>query len=179
MENKSYKIFEGVFNEFKEKYQKNFFYTERDIVWTIQKRLKERIVKLGLENIYTVFNEYPLLKGKKRANSTDLVIKNRGVVEIALEFKYEPNHNREGIDIPKEKFPVTSLNLIKKDEEKIKLLIKGGELKRGEMRPGRAIAIVIDEGGYFYNKDIENEDKWEKGKNDIYYRFVIYNSTRN
>lgn len=158
IENKAYRIFEEVFNKFKENYRENFFYTERDVVWTIQKGLKEKFEEGGE---YEVFNDYPLLEGGRRAKSTDLVIRNKKTkeIEVAIEFKYEPNHNRKEIDIPKKKFNVVSWNGVTKDKEKINELKKGDKCKI-------AIAIFIDEGGHFSKKFPEN-NKYEFWENKL------------
>ena len=63
---------------------------ERDVVWTLQKHLIATLREQHLP--YAVFNDFPMVPGKHRALSADLVIVNRdGVVEVAAGFKYEPS----------------------------------------------------------------------------------------
>ena len=65
------------------------FFVERDLVWTLQKRLLQLIRERQLP--YTVTNDVPLLPGTCRGRSADLVIRDgSGAVALAAEFKYEP-----------------------------------------------------------------------------------------
>src|SRR6266700_1948153 len=47
---------------------------------------------------FRVFHDYPILPGKRRSLCVDLAILNTdSLVEVAVEFKYEPSHNRSDI----------------------------------------------------------------------------------
>ena len=152
----SEEIFDKIINEFTETYTPNYFYTERDIVWTIQKRLIEKIKERELQDKYRIFNEYPLLKvvkgekGKGRSKSTDLVIKNKkeNRIEIAIEFKYEPDHKRKDMPPDKLKQQVVFWKDVMKDLDKIKYLMEELNLKQGEKPPKIVYFIFIDEGKY-------------------------------
>jgi hypothetical protein len=48
---------------------------------------------------FRLFNDYPMLPGAHRALSTDMAILHEDKVLVAIEFKYEPSHERN--DIPR------------------------------------------------------------------------------
>jgi hypothetical protein len=63
------------------------FWVERDLVWTIQTRLRPVIRQGSLP--FRVLNDCPLLPGARRARSADLVIRDADqMVLVAAEFKY-------------------------------------------------------------------------------------------
>ena len=128
------------------------FFTERDVVWTLQTRLIKTIKEHNLS--YLIFNDYPILHGERRSLSTDLVIRKDDVTEIAVEFKYEPNHKRT--DILKQKFPVVSWGKegIGKDIERILKFV-------AERQAKIAYSIFIDEGGYFKYRDPYPGSEWQ------------------
>ena len=65
------------------------FYTQRDVVWTLQKHISEQIGREALP--YRVFNDHTIFRGTR----TDLAILDReDSVELAAEFKSEPSHSR-------------------------------------------------------------------------------------
>jgi hypothetical protein len=83
-------LFEESLNWLREHYGQFEFWVERDLVWTVQTRLRTLIRERSLP--YEVFNDYPLLPETRRA---DLVIRNADKeVLVAAEFKYEPSHQR-------------------------------------------------------------------------------------
>lgn len=131
-------------------YAKHRFILERDFVWTVQKRVLE-----GLEaanNNYTVFNDFPVEKGKfNRGISADLVILEKtvrrecihdgtGQLEVAVEFKFEPSPNRE--DICDFKLPVVFWSAVQKDIDRVQRFTESKKAKTG-------IAIFIDEFGRY------------------------------
>ena len=81
-------LFESTIEWLRSQYAGYRFFTERDVVWTIQLRMLEEIERTHLP--YRVVNEYRL--GGPRA---DLVVLAGGSVEVAVEFKYEPSHARK------------------------------------------------------------------------------------
>ncbi len=96
-------VFESAIEWLRDNYSSFGFVAERDIVWTLQKHLKEALRENGLS--HEVFNDYPMLPGKRRSLSADLVVSDAsGVVEVAAEFKFEPSHRRR--DILPGKLPV-------------------------------------------------------------------------
>jgi len=131
------------------KYQSITFFTERDIVWTYQTILSELVLESPPN--YKVYNDYGLLKGKKRSRSTDIVIVDEVSIDkgiVAIEFKYEPNKNRS--DIPKKKIPVISWSSYLKDIEKVKECVEKGKAETG-------IAYLFDEGNRYTNRVSEIE----------------------
>lgn len=162
----TYQLAESVLNDIKENYSNNKFYTERDIVWTFQRKLMDKINKDRLP--FKVINDYGLLKAPNRSKSVDLAIinNNAGAInrwqkaELVIEFKYEPNKNRAGDDIPACKFPVTSWGSILKDIDRIK------EFKTNKLTE-IAISILFDEGGRYINRTIPKESFWINGTNGL------------
>ncbi len=164
-------LFCEVFHWLKETYNEHQFFTERDIVWTFQKKLIESI---KLNNLpYKVISDYGLVKGSNRSKSVDIAIidskmdinKLHQKVELAIEFKYEPNKIRAGEDIPKHKFPVTSWNLINKDIDRIKKY-------KSNNKAVSSILLLIDEGGRYLNRDINMISKWEQNSNGIHFLLI-------
>ncbi|HEY7907250.1 MAG TPA: hypothetical protein VIC60_00190, partial [Thermomicrobiales bacterium] len=86
-------LFEQAFSWFQEHYAGFRFFTERDIVWTVQNRLIDLISTAKVES--RVYNDYPMLPGQR----ADIAIVENGIVDVAVEFKYEPSHMRSGVDI--------------------------------------------------------------------------------
>lgn len=140
-----------------ENYSRFRFFTERDMVWTVQNRLIEQIADDGRLD-YQVYNDYPMLPGKHRSLSTDIAIVNSitKVVEVAVEFKYEPSHARS--DILKDKLPVVIWKEVIKDIERVHEYVDSGKAVNG-------ISLLVDEGGYFQKRDIPLNSYWEKWDN--------------
>jgi hypothetical protein len=128
------------------------FFMERDIVWTLQTRIFMQLQQYGTP--YRVFNDYPMLPAKHRALSTDIAILDTesSAVEVAVEFKYEPDHQRT--DILKNKFPVNDWASIEHDIFRITEFVRNGKAKIG-------ISILIDEGGFFKARPRLQSHKWE------------------
>ena len=127
-----------------EHYGEQVFYVERDIVYTVQQRLNSQLHTRELP--WTVYNDYPMIPGPRRALSADLaVIGGDGAVLVAVEFKYEPCHRRG--DVLKNKLPVTSWSEIVKDTMRVRDFVAQG------IAPV-AYAVVIDEGGYLARRDL-------------------------
>lgn len=114
------------------------FYTERDIVWTIQQQFAQ-LVKDRRFNL-RVFTDYPILFNDNRARVDLALIDENNSIVLALELKYEPSHRRK--DILPTKFPVVSWAEVKKDIERIRHFVEVGKAQA-------AYSILIDEGGYF------------------------------
>ena len=137
-------------------YAEYVFYTERDVVWTVQGRLRDQIEASSLP--LHVHNDHPVLRGARRSRSADLVILGRrGEIEVAAEFKYEPSHART--DILRAKLPVVSWGKdgIRKDHLRIREFVE-----RGGVRV--AYSIFIDEGGRFRDKALYEGTWWDEWK---------------
>ena len=145
-------LFETSIAWLRDNYSNFRFFQERDLVWTVQTHINEKIEEQELP--YQVFNDYPMLSGKRRSLSTDLAILNQnGIVEVAVEFKYEPSHSRS--DILPTKFPVVSWGNdgVGKDVERIHNFVDKGVAEV-------AYSIFIDEGSHFRNRNPHSGSKW-------------------
>jgi hypothetical protein len=122
------------------------------VVWTVQTRLIKVIADNELP--YRVFNDYPMLPGKRRSLSADLAILNQdNLVEVAVEFKYEPSHGRQ--DILRAKFPVVVWGKegVRKDVDRVREFVARG-------KAAAAYALLIDEGGYFRQRPPHPGARW-------------------
>ena len=139
-------LFEESLNWLRENYGKFEFWVERDLVWTVQTRLRTLIRERSLP--YEVFNDYPLLPGTRRARSADLVIRNAAKEAlVAAEFKYEPSHLRaEFVALPG-KLPVVfwGLDGVGKDVARIHEFVEAGAARVG-------FVVFIDEERYFRHR---------------------------
>jgi hypothetical protein len=138
-----------------EHYSEFEFWVERDLVWTVQSRLRKIIGDRGLP--YAVFNDYPMLPGRRRALSADLVIRDPDMsVLVAAEFKYEPSHRRpEFLTLPASKFPIVDWGNegVAKDITRIRKFV---ELAGAQT----AFAIFVDEGRYFRHRPAHPSSQW-------------------
>jgi hypothetical protein len=151
-------IFEEAIDWIKKNYEKFIFFKERDIVWTIQKKIIEIIKESNLP--YKVYDEYPVMPGGRRSLGVDLAILKKDfiprqgtTIDVVAEFKYEPDHKREDMltffydaqGNRKTKFPLVSWKEgIVKDIENAREYFS---LKLAKT----SYTIFIDEGGYFRN----------------------------
>lgn len=149
-------VFEETLDWVKEKYEEFGFHKERDITWTIQKKITEIITDNNLP--YKVYDEYPIKPGNHRSICVDIAILNKdftprqgSTIEVAAEFKYEPDHKREDMltyyyDVEgnkKTKFPLVFWREgVGKDIENAKEYFSSKLAKA-------SYSIFIDEGGYF------------------------------
>jgi hypothetical protein len=131
------------------------FFTERDIVWTLQLHLSEEIERQYLP--LRVFDNH------KMPNKTqvDLAILEQGAgsILVVAELKYEPDHNRT--DISARKLSPSKVfwdsdrnNGVVQDIGRIVNLIKGGYSEVGYV-------LFIDEGGHHSWREAPNESIWD------------------
>lgn len=135
-----------------ERYDEFEFWVERDLVWTLQSRLRQMIKERSLP--FSVVNDYPLLPGARRALSADLVIRDAGeTVLVAAEFKYEPSHRRA--ELLPGKLPVVFWgdDGVAKDVRRIREFVEQGVARA-------AFAVFIDEGGYFRHRPAHPGTAW-------------------
>jgi len=147
-------LFESAMAWLRENYASLRFFVERDIVWTVQTHITKLIEEQSLP--YRVFNEYPILPGKRRSLCTDLAILNcHDPVEVAVEFKYEPSHKRSGIDIWPTKFPIVFWgdDGVGKDVKRIQEFVAKG-------KASVAYSVFIDEGGHFCHRVPHPGSEW-------------------
>ncbi len=154
----AYQLFNDTMIWLRDNYSGFCFFTERDVVWIVQTQMCQRIIDSKLP--YKVFNDYPMIKGNRRSLSTDLAILDAdNNVQVAIEFKYEPDHRRGGNDIIKEKFPVVSWSEVGKDIERIYEYIAKNKAQY-------ACSIFVDEGGAFHHRPAHPRSEWMDWKND-------------
>lgn len=148
-------LFEEAIAWLAEHYGEFEFWVERDLVWTVQSRLRKIIADRGLP--FAVFNDYPMLPGSRRARSADLVIRGTSVtVLVAAEFKYEPSHHRsEFLTLPTNKLPIVDWGNegVAKDITRIRKFV--------ELAGARtAFAVFVDEGRYFRCRPAHPGSAW-------------------
>lgn len=164
---KATELFESALKWLRDNYAGLQLFLERDVVWTVQTRVIEQIRELGLP--YKVFNDYPMLPGKRRSLSTDLAILGLDdCVEVAAEFKYEPSHGRS--DILASKFPVVfwGKDGVAKDLKRIQEYVAQGKAKV-------AYSVFIDEGGYFRGRQPHPGSEWVDWGNGVW---ILYAQTQ-
>lgn len=125
-------------------YGDRVYYTERDIVWTVQTRLAN---DARLSRPLQVYNDYTVRTGSAQYR-VDLVVVDRSQDDrplLVVEFKYEPDHTRGGLagDIPRGKVDpeVASWSEVIKDVSRVEQMVGSGHAEVG-------VSILIDEGGY-------------------------------
>jgi hypothetical protein len=129
-------------------YGEHRFFLERDIVWTVQRKIAQLLVERRLH--FRVFNDDPIVPGPRRSLTTDVAIVDcDGVIGVAMEFKYEPSHVRRDVDIWPSKFMPTVVFWGKEGV--------GGDITRvqnfvAEGRARFACSVFIDEGNYFHSR---------------------------
>lgn len=110
-----------------ENYGQFEFWVERDLVWTLQTRLRTMINERGLP--FAVLSDYGMLPGPRRSLSADLVIRDAaGQVLVAAEFKYEPSHLRPEFRSQPGKLPVVfwGADGVAKDVARIRQFVEAG-----------------------------------------------------
>lgn len=147
-------LFENAIAWLRENYAAFQFFVERDVVWTLQKHLISQIKEQSLP--YRVFNDYPILPGRRRSLCADLAILNMdGSAEVAAEFKYEPSHKRS--DIWPTKFGPSVVfwgsDGVGKDVERIKAFVDQGKTKV-------AYSVFLDENGFFSHRSPHPGSQW-------------------
>jgi hypothetical protein len=80
------RVFLGALDWLQANYGAFTFFVERDIVWTLQLRLRDMLKEAGVD--LRVYNDYGILPGERRSLSTDLaLVDGQGSVAVAAEFK--------------------------------------------------------------------------------------------
>lgn len=169
-EKKADEIFNDGLKWLRNSYTYYQFFVERDVVWTLQMRLKKLITDGSLP--YTIFNDYGILPGNRRSLSTDLaILYPPDRVLVAAEFKYEPSHERK--DIRKEKFPIVLWGAegVAKDVGRVRQYVDSGKALI-------AYSVFIDEGGYFHRLHHQPHAncKWLQWDNGVWLHWCRYPS---
>ena len=135
-------------------YSSHRFFTERDVEWTVQKRLWHEICSRQLP--YEVFHNFRMPRDPK--SLADLVVVRRPrqptePVEFAIEFKYEPAHSRN--DILPGKFPVVEdWKKVVCDVDRVQRFVR-------EKHARSACSLFIDEGGYYRKQEAAPNSCWK------------------
>ena len=151
-------LFENAMDWLRRHYAEYRFFTQRDIVWTLQLHIMQKIQEADLP--YRVFHNHTVAKG----NRADLAILNPDLdVEVAIELQYEPSHARSSIrsngDIWFSKFQQEVVfwddksGSVKKDVQQIVNYIENGHAKA-------AYLIFIDEGGHHRHRNPHPGSEW-------------------
>ena len=148
-------LFENALQWLQARYTEYRFFTERDIVWTMQLRISEEIARLELP--YRVFNEHTISGGAR----ADLAILSGPQVVVAAEFKYEPSHNRRadyGGDIWPSKLDPSVVfwageGSVEKDVWRVRDYVERRNVKV-------AFSVFVDEGGRFRHRDPHPGSEW-------------------
>jgi hypothetical protein len=149
-------LFENAISWLRENYRDFRFFTERDIVWTVQTHIIKLIEKRDLA--YRIFHNFPILPGK----TADLaIVRQDNSIEVVAEFKYEPSHDRKLSDIWPTKLPVVFWeDGVGKDMERIREFVGRGMAEL-------AYLVFIDEGGYFRWREPFSGSDWIDWQNGV------------
>jgi len=132
------------------------FFEERDVVWTLQEHLRSILEQQRLP--YSVFNEFPMLPGTRRAKSADLaLVSSQGSALLTADFKYEPDHLRAGPEIWPGKFPRvawTGDSSVLEDVRRASDYVARG-------RTPVAFSVLVDEGGAFSHREAPAGTVWQ------------------
>lgn len=153
------KLFEQALDWFRSNYGNYEFFAERDVVWTIQQKLREIIIENNLP--FEVYNDFPILKARRRSLTTDLAILNKqNEVELAVEFKYEPDHQR-GSGINKNIWPSKlSPSVVFWGKEGVKKDVERARQYVDQKKAKLASILFVDEGGLFRHRKPHQNTKW-------------------
>ncbi|MGL4336813.1 MAG: hypothetical protein ACRCST_07950 [Turicibacter sp.] len=162
-------VFEMAVSEIKLRYVDFLFMVERDVAWTIQRKMLELIETFGLP--YEVYQDYPRDLGDRIRNHTELVIVAQGVnykdvmsgkepVELLAKIKYEPSKYRH--DVIDYQLPHNKTQVIIEDIKAVEMEVHRKKAKTG-------VALLIDEGGRHRQKIGQTEHtQWrEWGNYDV------------
>lgn len=152
-------LFEQTLEWLRSNYGNYDFFLERDLVWTLQLKLREMIAENDLQ--FEVYNDFPIMKAQRRSRTVDLAILNkRNEVELAVEFKYEPDHKR-GFGAKKDIWPSKldpsvvfwGKDGVGKDVERARQYVD-------QKRAKEAMTVFVDEGGLFRHRTPHQGTKW-------------------
>ncbi len=147
-------LFEDAVGWLRDNYTEYEFWVERDVVWTVQTRLRQLIADRQLP--YLVLHNCPMPLNARRV-FCDLVIRDMSKsILLAAEFKYEPAHNQraEFRELPGKR-PVVfwGKDGVADDIVRIRQLVEQGSARSG-------FAVFVDEGGYFRSRAAHPGSAW-------------------
>jgi len=153
------KLFEQVLDWLRSNYGNYEFFAEREVVWTIQQKIREIIANSALP--FEVYNDFPIAKARRRSLTTDLAILNkRNEVELAIELKYEPDHQR-GVGKKRSIWPSKLYpSVVFWGKEGVKKDIERGRQYVDQKKAKMAVTVFIDEGGLFRHRKPYQNAEW-------------------
>ncbi len=159
-------VFEGVLDEFIKNYPKkesiDRYFTERDIERFFQVNLFEELkpAYIAIHQVRVYKNPH-LTQGWTQIDLAVLDNKKTGI-KLAIEFKYEPDHNRANDFTDGKLYPsVVNWRHVKEDVDIIKDKYIGYYYHNGS-RVENAVSIFVDEGGFHKKKGNAHEPaRWE------------------
>lgn len=148
------RLFEEAIEWLRTSYWSRPFFVERDIVWTLQLWLLDRVCARSLP--LTVCNDYPIgdFIANARRRTTDIALLDpTGNILLVAEIKYEPSHKRP--DIPKSKLPVVLWG----PEGVAKDVCRAREFVQTSLA-AVGYSVFIDEGSYFRHRQPHPGSRW-------------------
>jgi hypothetical protein len=145
------RAFDRALGWLRDTYPTHGFGVERDVVWTLAKRLVADIRDQGLT--LKVWTDYPVERGPRRAWSADIAVVGTDAVRprLVAEFKFEPSHRRP--DVQPQKLPVIGWGDVTKDAVRVERWVREGFALFG-------IAVLLDEGGFFARRPALPGGSW-------------------
>ncbi len=126
------------------------FFVQRDVVWTIQKRLIDEPAAQSLS--YRVHHNYKMPDGTLAALA---LVGRRGHVALALKVKYEPDHDRtDNFLLGKLTPSVVTWTDVAQDVERVNGWVAQGYAQE-------ALALLFDEGWHFRQQILHPGSRWE------------------
>lgn len=167
MNNIAAELFSSTMRWLRDHYADYTFFQQRDIVWTVQLQLIQEVASRQLP--LQVYHGYPVLPAKRSSICADLaLVDGRGHVKLAVEFKYEPSHERK--DILKSKLPVVPWGSdgVGRDVERVGEFVQQGAVEA-------ACSVFIDEDGYFRQREPHAGSRWiDWGQAGRYWPSVLW-----
>jgi len=136
-------LFEDSLDWLNQHYKEYRFFTERDIVWTVQVHLMDAIAN-SLPS-HQVHCNYPVLADQCKCLADVAVLDNTDTVPLAAEFKYEPDQSRD--DTLPSKSPVVLW------KEGVCQDVARGQRYGANHAAEAVVSVFIDEGSCFRRKD--------------------------
>ena len=146
-------VFEGAMQWLHEHYSEYRFFTERDVVWTVQLKIGEVIREEGLH--YAVFDNYTIPPAPPPG--ADLVILDTDeIIDVVCEFKYEPSRRRNDFrpgKLKQSRVFWSGNGSVGKDIERVREFVERGKADTG-------YSVFIDEGSRFRHNVPFEGSKW-------------------
>ena len=127
------------------------FFIQRDIAWTVQKRLLDKIAARQLR--YRVYHNYTMPNSKRVSFA---LVDYAGRVALAVEFQYEPDHKRTD-DFTAGKLDPSVVDWndsVGRDVKRVREFVRRG-------LANRAVSVFFDEGGHFHHRDPHPGSGWD------------------